>query len=741
MFQTPHARELGPALQVKNDQEVMMSTSTDTTTTGYSPPPQQHFASYPNPNPNPYPAIGLSAGQIQIPRDQPTTYPDNHILNGSLNGNLQGHLQARPPHAEAGNTSESKTRLRKACDSCSTRKVKCDEEGPPCKACAALEIPCTFNRPSRRRGPPNKHAEAIKRKKVDETYIPPGFSAPASPTYAAQTLALLSQQTVPRHTAESICPFPIVLELVGDYFTYIHPLIPLPHEPSFMEHLRDREDRRNPKFLALLASMIGCLVASFPRKPRLNLKMHNLGHMFPNSMSLVHHCHKVAIESRGVGYLDNDVTVYDAATSYLIGLTGAYTLNWRQCRLYMGECLTITRNIGLHRASDHSRAMHGNLSVLGNRPAIHQEYQGEDLILREMGTRLFWTVFVGFKSMQQLGASFAELYIPPATPTDPYPNFPIEYDDEYIFPNGVTEPPIGHISQLVGFNANVRVYNAYVPLSIMDMAYGINEVFDWETQKRVISTSLDSVKRALEGLPQQLTLQLENQPSSFEPDSNNFPQDSPYGDPSIPWPHSLLHREHTGDKQKLCYEIQKANIYASQLGTRSYIVEKYWHLQAHQRRPKSGHDSTQNSPGVLAGGIEQHIDPATHGYDLTEEQMTMERQSIVKDLLAVLSGINQVNMEPNGGSFINKIRQVASTLLDSPDNRKGRQLSDHAGDYLHKFVEVVMRLERVSPVSKDPGSTQGEGVNADEEEELRAWADLREAQSRFVQAGGFLSEI
>lgn len=46
-----------------------------------------------------------------------------------------------------------------------------------------------------------------------------------------------------------------------------------------------------------------------------------------------------------------------------------------------------------------------------------------------------------------------------------------------------------------------------------------------------------------------------------------------------------------------------------------------------------------------------------------------------------------------------------------------------------------MRLERVSP-----GIKSESGVVTDEEE-LRAWADMRENQMRFAQAGGFLSEM
>jgi len=48
-----------------------------------------------------------------------------------------------------------------------------------------------------------------------------------------------------------------------------------------------------------------------------------------------------------------------------------------------------------------------------------------------------------------------------------------------------------------------------------------------------------------------------------------------------------------------------------------------------------------------------------------------------------------------------------------------------------------MKLERISPGACNSESTDG---YADEEEELRNWADLREYQTRFAQSGGFLNE-
>jgi hypothetical protein len=75
---------------------------------------------------------------------------------------------------------------------------------------------------------------------------------------------------------------------------------------------------------------------------------------------------------------------------------------------------------------------------------------------------------------------------------------------------------------------------------------------------------------------------------------------------------------------------------------------------------------------------------------------------------------------------MNKIRQIASTLIDAPQNRKGQLAL--------KFLEVLMKLERISPGVR---SDSADGM-VDEEEELRHWADLREYQMRFAQSGGFL---
>lgn len=278
---------------------------------------------------------------------------------------------------------------------------QCDESGPPCRACAALDIPCTFERPSRRRGPPNRHAERMKRAKLGHSPADiSGQSAPSSPTNAAHALASLSTQPTTL-SAESICPLDTVELLINDFFTYIHPLCPFPHEPWFRQAFNIREDCSNRSFLALLSSMIGCLVASFPRKPRLHLKAQRREQLFPTHMAMVNRCQQICAAARGTGYLEKeDLSVYDAATSYFLGLIGAYTFRWRQMRLYFGECLTIVRSLGLHKAKEQMYTELGNYPGYMGSNGVHSEGSKDgqyDIITQEMGRRLYWTCYVGMR--------------------------------------------------------------------------------------------------------------------------------------------------------------------------------------------------------------------------------------------------------------------------------------------------------------------------------------------------------
>ena len=435
--------------------------------------------------------------------------------------------------------------------------------------------------------------------------------------------------------------------------------------------------------------MIGTLVVSFPRKPLQHLKSLRKENLFPNSISMINRCHNVSIEARGTGFLDRHLTVYDAATSYLLALTSAYSFRWRQCKLYFGESLTILRTVGVYKAVEVTRMPN---EVMSSSLSETQESQ-RDFITQEMGRRAFWILYVGVKSLHQLGASFTEVFIPPSTQSSPYPPLPAEVDDFCICRDNIMPQPIGVISEIVGFNANVRIFQSYDQLNLIDITYGSNNSVDWARQRHLVEHCLISCKRALEGVPSELMLFPRTKTSEFG--TGLYTDDSGYNQiPTNDYTSNsdgmenlrVKVEESPQGQRKIQYEIQKANIYTTQLGTRSHIVEKYWTLcgcnQSRNSSPRLTNTINHNilssnvSPDLRHNAIRtQHpgqtpphmdIDGRTHtrtnqplpSFQPGEIDMATEREEIVRDLLTVLRSISQVNMEPNGASLVRALRNI-----------------------------------------------------------------------------------
>ncbi|KAJ2904639.1 hypothetical protein MKZ38_007475 [Zalerion maritima] len=653
------------------------------------------------------------------------------------------------------------TRLRRACDMCSKRKVKCDDLGPPCTPCHDLNLECTRSREMKRRGPPNKHAEAAKLSKRPRLEPSSGSTLSPSPSNAAETLVSISAFDgglggsggsiaaagggAPLD-AELIAPYPVLSLLVDDFFTYIHPLIPFPHEPSFRQSFVNREDRTSREYLALLSSMIGCLVASFPRSAREHLKSLRNTNLFPRSITLIDRCRAVAMDARGVGFeAKREMTVYDAATSYFLGLAAGYTFQWQMFRRFMGQTMSIIRENNYHtkRSAIPSYAL----------DFISQQSKPVDHIKEEVGKRVFWVIFVSVRSMAQLGVPQSELLIPPQTASEPYPDLPMEVDDQYILADRVLGQPEGTVSLLKGFNECVRTYLTMGPITSAELCYGLGSL-PWNHQRTMINDGLRDAKQVTLGLPVELQLTPNEGtiPQSASADLEDagyqyYPPAFPQGQPANDIRHVIA--EQPAKRRKIQFEIQKANIFVSQLATRSYYVEKYFNLHDAWRESHKTTDNTGNGEESTKEGTSPEEDAETKA---TDASMLAEREFIVQNLLTVLASISQRNLEPNGASVINKIRQVASTLLNDRPERKG-PVAQKAEEYLGQFLDILMKLEKsgrtstavvaAAAAAMQPQATGMGDTNMtlqDEEEELRVWADLREYQLKFAVAGGFLGE-
>lgn len=521
------------------------------------------------------------------------------------------------------------------------------------------------------------------------------------------------------------------------------------------------------------------LVASFPRRPRQLFTSEHARKQFPNAETLIQRCHQVFNEARGIGHLDKPLTLQDAAASYLVGLAAGYMFDMVRIRLYFGECVMVLRALNFHERHQDSHD-----PALGSPgPSVNtSELQPANYIDREVGCRLFWLCFVGCSHLRQLGEKDGDLLMPPLSHSEKLPQMPLEIDDEYIFATHISSQPLNLAATLTGFNLNVNVFRAFHALSALEMAFGTDELYDWERQRNVIRQALLKVKTATANAPPELQL-VPNEALGVWPPAATSPsaythlfngRQDLYADAvGLPAPRDGP-TAMAYPKRAVQYEIQKANIYASQLATRSYLVEKFWNLyeikDRHSAPPVTPMSSSSPTVGSFAAGIDRMHGrvgrgAGSDGMDVGEQAMSVEREDIVRDLALLLRCINQVNMEPNGLSFVSrtslgsdtlltalpqchKIRQVASTLLHTPRSRMATMPtldSESVNAYLMTFLDILRKLERLGP-SRIRSGVQGTGINGEErsieaieEEELVHWASLKEHQERFVQRNGFIN--
>src|SRR3569833_1543019 len=341
--------------------------------------------------------------------------------------------------------------------------------------------------------------------------------------------------------------------------------------------------------------------------------------------------------------------------------------------------------------------------------------------------------------MTQLGAGANEIVFPPSTDSDPYPDKPVEVDDAYIYVDRIMPQPPGTLSLMTGFNKGIDIYMTMNPLAGVELSYGITQL-PWSNQKNMLNECVQAAKQVTERLPAELSIDLAAQGPDVGSEAGTAAQpiqlppteyfdDLPgfqYYPPSESMESNDLRRvlgTQPERRRQVQFDIQKTNIYASQLATRSYYVELYLNLRDAAR------DKGQ-LPGEAAEG-------SADSGDAIDSSITAERALLVQLLLAVLRPIPLRNTEPNGSALSNTIRQVASTLLNDAPERKG-PVARGAEEHLGRFVVFLLCLVFLGVVLGGVGGPDAT-TPKDEEQELRDWADLREHQARFAQSGGFLA--
>ncbi|KAL4781657.1 fungal-specific transcription factor domain-containing protein [Aspergillus varians] len=175
-------------------------------------------------------------------------------------------------------------RISKACDFCNRRSIKCNKNsGPhaPCQNCVDFDVPCTYDRPARRRGA-RRNASPSDSQTMQSTpsaQLPMSDDAPRTLSGSVSSTAVHSRTSnasweglngpvAAPHDGALITPWKAfatackgtIQDLAQVYFEIIYPIFPLFHWPSFSKALENMDYLHDEGFFA--STMAMCALAS-----------------------------------------------------------------------------------------------------------------------------------------------------------------------------------------------------------------------------------------------------------------------------------------------------------------------------------------------------------------------------------------------------------------------------------------------------------------------------------------------
>jgi hypothetical protein len=596
-----------------------------------------------------------------------------------------------------------KTRLSRACDGCSLRKVKCDSSGPPCRPCAELKVPCTNDREKKRRGPPNRHLDklrqgplAVKRARmVDTTHCTDAMAS-------SQTLTSLSPDTPVASAGvlqdlDSLAPLPVIRGLVGDYFTFMHALMPFPMEEGFCSALEDRADRTRPGFLGLVASLLAALTSRFPRVVLEHLKNPAPAQAgggggggggppaslaLPRPIEFAEQCYNLALSSRGVFWTAHPFkSLDDVMTSFFLSVASEAMGNQRAMRMYLSETVTLLREVGLSRTSN----------SLGSPPEAAAAALDDQL-----GRRIFWAVVRQKRALSQAGV-----------PNDfglPQPTAYLERpDDEQAVPldfDLLTDAP--QLGSIAGFLASLDVYNT---MSTLDDA---GQYLGWPEKRNCIFKGLMDTKDIIRRLPAELQIS------------------SGLSDNALSSRDLAEFRIATGDphrRRNVAYDVLRANLHVSLLATRTYFVSQ--HARFRQENLDASGDQDPEEMQVL-------------------QRMRDECRFLAQDVIAVIAELPRHALEPDFHALFARLSRVINCATESAvssPSEEGRS-PEPATAALRWLGDWLVRMNEALP---SPPPTEGHVANhattagVSEQDEALAealWDELCDWQRRVTNDSG-----
>ena len=241
--------------------------------------------------------------------------------------------------------------VKKACDACHRRKVRCTG-GQPCKNCGQANLQCTYLAIPQKKGPKGSRAKVISEiRDTQQQSVPPlvsptrslkyeqsnsfDFNSPPRTPSHSQTPGLLPQQTI------EIC--------IDFFFEHLYPTYPI-FKRQKLQDLIDGCENGQPEIYCLIASLCAFIMV----QPGMNLSVSGgMGESFegepPQSRygyasTLIEDLLRVR---KGFDYVEHP-TLLTVQTSFFLFSSYFSLEKQNACWFYLREAATIAQMMGMH---------------------------------------------------------------------------------------------------------------------------------------------------------------------------------------------------------------------------------------------------------------------------------------------------------------------------------------------------------------------------------------------------------
>jgi hypothetical protein len=159
--------------------------------------------------------------------------------------------------------------------------------------------------------------------------------------------------------------------IIDDYLTWIYPLVPVVHRPSFRRDLEHQRDVQDSDFLCLIFCICATAVGFLPKMFTKYQSSAGEVSSFTSRTNMINRCYTLCMARRGPYYFDT-ISFQKWAIAYLLQITHLQIDNHNLSRMMEVEAMQIARLLGLHRVAD---------------------YQGLNCIEAQLRKKGFWLMF------------------------------------------------------------------------------------------------------------------------------------------------------------------------------------------------------------------------------------------------------------------------------------------------------------------------------------------------------------